>query len=178
MTVWIAVVATGLGCYALKLAGLVVPQRVLGNPRVRRFSELIPVALLTALIAVQALAHGRALELDGPRLAGMAVAVVALLLRAPFLIVLAARPLRGRTCRRGPTSEQPYRTRSWPGQVVLWPGQAIPPDPAPASGRKASPARGDPTPYDPVEDEASPAFLLTTPSPLCRNFVLTELLTT
>jgi branched-subunit amino acid transport protein len=88
MTLWIAVLATGLGCYGLKLAGLVVPQRVLADPRVRRFSELVPVALLTALVAVQALAHGRSLQLDGPRLAGLAAAVVALLARAPFLVVL------------------------------------------------------------------------------------------
>ncbi|TYB44679.1 AzlD domain-containing protein [Actinomadura chibensis] len=88
MNVWIAVVATGLGCYALKLAGLVTPQRVLDDPRMRRFTELVPVALLTALIAVQALADGRALELDGPRLAGLGAAVAALLLRAPFLLVL------------------------------------------------------------------------------------------
>ncbi|MCW2948333.1 MAG: branched-chain amino acid transport [Actinoallomurus sp.] len=90
MTVWIAVVATGLGCYALKLAGLVAPRRVLADPRVRRFSELVPVALLTALVAVQTLAHGRAVVLDGPRLAGLAAAVISLLLRAPFLIVLLA----------------------------------------------------------------------------------------
>ncbi|MFB9839912.1 AzlD domain-containing protein [Actinoallomurus acaciae] len=88
MNVWIAVVATGLGCYGLKLAGLVMPQRVLGDPRVRRFSELVPVALLTALIVVQSLANGRTLELDTPRLAGLAAAVAALLLRAPFLVVL------------------------------------------------------------------------------------------
>jgi branched-subunit amino acid transport protein len=88
VSVWIAVVATGLGCYGLKLAGLVMPQRVLDDPRVRRFSELVPVALLTALIVVQALANGRALELNLPRLAGLAAAVVALLLRAPFLVVL------------------------------------------------------------------------------------------
>ncbi len=88
MTVWIAIAATALGCYALKLAGLVVPQRLLGDPRVRRFSELVPVALLTALIAVQALADGQTLELNAPRLAGLAAAVAALLLRAPFLVVL------------------------------------------------------------------------------------------
>lgn len=90
MTVWIAVLATGLGCYGLKLAGLVVPQQLLADPRVRRFSELVPVALLTALVAVQSLADGRALHLDGPRLAGIAAAVVALVLRAPFLVVLVA----------------------------------------------------------------------------------------
>jgi len=89
MSVWIAVIATGLGCYALKLGGLVTPQRVLEDPRVRRFTDLVPVALLTALIAVQALAHGRTLEWDWPRMAGLAAAVAALLLRAPFLVVLA-----------------------------------------------------------------------------------------
>jgi uncharacterized membrane protein len=89
MSVWIALVATGLGCYALKLGGLVTPQRLLENPRVRRFADLVPVALLTALIAVQALADGRHLEFDGARMAGLGAAVAALLLRAPFLVVLA-----------------------------------------------------------------------------------------
>jgi branched-subunit amino acid transport protein len=90
MSVWIAVLATAAGCYLLKLGGLVTPQRVLDDPRVRRFTDLVPVALLTALIAVQALApEGRTLEFDGPRLAGLAAAVAALLLRAPFLAVLA-----------------------------------------------------------------------------------------
>ena len=89
MTLWIAVIATGLGCYLLKLAGLVAPQRVLEDRRVRRFTDLVPVALLTALVAVQSLAHGNELHADGPRLAGLAAAVAALLLRAPFLVVLA-----------------------------------------------------------------------------------------
>ena len=88
MNIWLAVVITGLGCYALKLAGLVMPGRMLADARVRRFTELVPVALLTALVAVQALGDGRALEADGPRLAGLAAAMVALLLRAPFLVVL------------------------------------------------------------------------------------------
>jgi branched-subunit amino acid transport protein len=88
VSIWIAVIATSLGCYALKLTGLLMPRRVLGHDRVRRFTELVPVALLTALIAVQTLGHGQALDADGPRLAGLGAAVIALLLRAPFLIVL------------------------------------------------------------------------------------------
>jgi branched chain amino acid efflux pump len=88
MNIWLAVIVTGLGCYALKLAGLVMPPHVLSDARVRRFTELVPVALLTALVAVQALGNGRALEADGPRLAGLAAAVIALLLRARFLVVL------------------------------------------------------------------------------------------
>jgi branched-subunit amino acid transport protein len=88
--IWIAVLATAAGCYALKLAGLTVPQRVLASPRVRRFAELVPVALLAALSSVQAATSGHAFELDAARLAGMAAAVIALVLRAPFLVVIVA----------------------------------------------------------------------------------------
>ena len=87
---WIAVLATAGGCYALKLAGLTIPERLLGNRWLRRFAELVPVALLAALVAVQAGAKGSTLVFDPARLAGLAAAVVALLLRAPFLIVIIA----------------------------------------------------------------------------------------
>ena len=87
---WVAVLATAGGCYLLKLAGLTVPQRVLASPRVRRFAELVPVALLAALSAVQALTSGHSFDLDPARLAGMGAAVAALLLRAPFLVVIVA----------------------------------------------------------------------------------------
>jgi branched-subunit amino acid transport protein len=86
--VWIAVLITAGGCYALKLAGLTVPQRVLSSPRVRRFAELVPVALLAALAAVQSMTSGHSIDLDPARLAGMAAAVIALVLRAPFLLVI------------------------------------------------------------------------------------------
>jgi len=85
---WIAVLATSAGCYALKLAGLTVPQRLLASPWVRRFAELVPVALLAALSAVQAATSGEEFALDPARLAGMGAAVAALLLRAPFLVVI------------------------------------------------------------------------------------------
>jgi branched-subunit amino acid transport protein len=88
--VWIAVLVTAGGCYALKLAGLTVPQRVLASKRARRFAELVPVALLAALSASQALTSGHSIDLDPARLAGMGAAVAALLLRAPFLVVIVA----------------------------------------------------------------------------------------
>jgi branched-subunit amino acid transport protein len=87
---WIAVLATAAGCYVLKLAGLTVPQRVLASPRVRRFAELVPIALLAALSSVQAISSGHGFDLDPARLAGLTAAVVALLLRAPFLLVIVA----------------------------------------------------------------------------------------
>jgi branched-subunit amino acid transport protein len=86
---WPAIIATAGGCYVLKLAGLSVPEHVLDRPFVRRLADLIPVALLGALVAVQALSTGQRLHPDA-RLAGVAVAVLALLARAPFLVVVVA----------------------------------------------------------------------------------------
>jgi branched-subunit amino acid transport protein len=86
---WVAVLVTAAGCYLLKLAGLAMPGRVLDRPVVQRIADLIPVALLAALVAVQVLADGSRLVVDA-RVAGLAVAVVALLLRAPFLVVVAS----------------------------------------------------------------------------------------
>jgi branched-subunit amino acid transport protein len=85
---WMAVLATAAGCYGLKLAGLTVPQRLLASPRVRRFAELVPVALLAALATVQSATSGEAIDLDPVRLAGLGAALVALVLRAPFLVVI------------------------------------------------------------------------------------------
>ena len=84
---WLAIVLTGLGCYLLKLGGLSIPSRVLERPVVARVADLMPVALLSALIAVQVLADGPRLVVDA-RLAGLGVAVLLLVLRAPFLVVV------------------------------------------------------------------------------------------
>ncbi len=89
---WVAVLVASLGCYALKLAGLSVPERVLARPVVQRVADLVPVVLLAALVAVQTLATGERLVLDA-RVAGLAVGLAALLLRAPFLVVVAAAAL-------------------------------------------------------------------------------------
>ncbi|KRF36350.1 AzlD domain-containing protein [Nocardioides sp. Soil805] len=84
---WIAIVVAAAGCYALKLAGLSLPQRVLAHPVVERVADLVPVALLAALVAVQVWSQGSSLTVDA-RTAGLGFAVVALLLRAPFLVVV------------------------------------------------------------------------------------------
>jgi uncharacterized membrane protein len=84
---WVAVLAGSLACYLLKLAGLSVPRRVLDNPRVRRTAALLPIAMLTGLIMTQTFTTGHRIVLDA-RAAGLAVAVVAIALRAPFLVVV------------------------------------------------------------------------------------------
>ena len=85
---WAAVLLGSLACYALKLAGLSVPQRVLSNPRVASIALLLPVALLAALAATQAFSTGKHLVVDA-RAAGIVAAGVTLILRAPFLAVVA-----------------------------------------------------------------------------------------
>jgi len=88
MTLWTTVLlASGLA-FALKLLGYLVPHQMLDGPVVSRMTAMLPVALLSALVAVQTFtATGGVLTLDA-RAAGVAVAVTALLLRAPFLVVV------------------------------------------------------------------------------------------
>jgi uncharacterized membrane protein len=85
--IWFALLLTAVGCYVLKLGGLLVPSRVLARPAVSRVADQLPVALLLALVAVGTVSDGRALVLDA-RAAGLAAAGVAVLLRAPFLVVV------------------------------------------------------------------------------------------
>jgi branched-subunit amino acid transport protein len=85
--VWATVVVASAGCYLLKLAGLSVPSSWVEQPWVRRVVDFVPAALLAALVAVQAVTSGHHLVIDG-RLVGLAVAAIALALRAPFIVVL------------------------------------------------------------------------------------------
>jgi hypothetical protein len=89
---WAAVLAASAGCYLIKLTGLSVPQRLLDSPRVQRVAGLLPVALLSALVLIQTATTGHRLVLDA-RAAGVVVAVAAVALRAPFLVVVAAAAL-------------------------------------------------------------------------------------
>jgi uncharacterized membrane protein len=86
-TLWVAVIAASVGCYLFKLAGLSVPAAWVEQPWVARVVDFVPAALLGALVAVQAATSGQDLVVDG-RLAGLAVAALALALRAPFILVL------------------------------------------------------------------------------------------
>jgi branched-subunit amino acid transport protein len=85
--IWIGILACAGGTYAFKLLGLSVPESVLERPFVQRLSLLLPVALLSALVAVGTFGLGKGLAADA-RIAGVAAAVIALLLRAPFLLVV------------------------------------------------------------------------------------------
>ena len=89
MKIWLAVVIACAGCAALKLAGFVVPSRLHESRVARRTLEALPVTLLSALIAVSVFATGNHLTLDS-RAAGLAVALMLVAIRAPFLVVVVA----------------------------------------------------------------------------------------
>ena len=84
---WLAVIGTSALAFILKFLGHSVPKRWLSNPRILKINSLIPIALLSALVAVQTFTKDSMLFAD-QRLAGIGVAVLALILRAPFPVVV------------------------------------------------------------------------------------------
>jgi branched-subunit amino acid transport protein len=83
------VVLLGLaaGTYGLKSAApLLLGERAL-PAWVARLADLLPAALLAALVAVSTFTQNGTLAVDA-RLAGMVAAALALLLRAPFVVVV------------------------------------------------------------------------------------------
>ena len=84
---WTVILVGAAACYLCKLVGLLVPLRVLARPRVHQVASLLPVTLLAALVAVQTLTSGAHLVLDTGA-AAITVAMIAVLLRAPLLLVV------------------------------------------------------------------------------------------
>jgi branched-subunit amino acid transport protein len=84
---WIGVLGTSAIAFALKYLGHSVPEKYLTNPRMLRINTLIPIVLLSALVGVQTIADKSKLVVD-QRLAGVAVALIALLLKAPYFVVV------------------------------------------------------------------------------------------
>ena len=50
---WIGLIATSVIAFLLKYVGHSVPEKWLSHPRVLKINGLIPIALLSALVAVQ-----------------------------------------------------------------------------------------------------------------------------
>jgi len=84
---WIAVIGTSAIAFILKYSGHSVPEKWLSHPRIQKVNALIPIALLSALVSVQSFTEKSKLMVDH-RLLGLSVAIIALLLKAPFPIVV------------------------------------------------------------------------------------------
>jgi branched-subunit amino acid transport protein len=84
---WPAILIGGIIGFVVKYLGHSLPESLIGRPTVRRIAALLPVALLSALALVQTFGQAQSLAIDA-RLPAMIAAVIALLLRAPFLVVI------------------------------------------------------------------------------------------
>ena len=84
---WIAVIGSSAFCYALKYLGTAIPHSWLENARFTRINNLIPIALLTALVSVNSFANKTKLILD-QRVLGLAAAILLLSLKRSFLTVV------------------------------------------------------------------------------------------
>ena len=84
---WIATLGTSVVAFALKYSGHSVPERWLSHPKIQRVNALIPIALLSALVSAQSFTDKTTLVVD-QRIVGLAVAITALLLKAPFPVVV------------------------------------------------------------------------------------------
>lgn len=93
MTLWVAVLGACLLAWLIKLGGYLVPEQVLHIPWVERVVPLLTVALLSALVVTQGFLSAERLPTVDARAAGIGVALGLLLLRAPFIVVVAAAAL-------------------------------------------------------------------------------------
>lgn len=85
--VWITIAALAVGTFACKAAGtLVLGGREL-NPRALSVTALLAPALLAALVAYETFGDGDGLVIDA-RAAGLTAALLAILAKAPMLLVM------------------------------------------------------------------------------------------
>ena len=84
---WVAVIASSVIAFILKFSGNVVPARYLEQPKIKSITSLVPIVMLSALVVVQTFAAGQDLVIDA-RLAGLVFAIILLLIRAPFIVVV------------------------------------------------------------------------------------------
>lgn len=84
---WPWVLAACGAAYLVKVVGFLVPAEVLQRPRLLRVAATTTIGLLAGLTALNTVADGTDLVLD-VRVLSLAAAGVALVLRAPFLVVV------------------------------------------------------------------------------------------
>ena len=72
---------------ALKLNGYLLPRSLLERPAALHVAAMVTVGLLAALTVMNTFTSGRELTLDA-RIVALVVALIALRMRAPFLLVV------------------------------------------------------------------------------------------
>ncbi len=86
---WPMVVVLAAGILAMRLTGMFVLARGLGNEVIERLARLVPVTVISSVVALQTFTHGRELVLDA-RVLGVATAMLLAWRKAPLLVVIVA----------------------------------------------------------------------------------------
>ena len=89
MSLWFWVIVACVVGFLTKLLGYLLPRKWLTNPRVARVAGILTIGLLASLTIANPVATGQQLALDA-RIGALVAAAIALLLRAPFLVVVIA----------------------------------------------------------------------------------------
>ncbi|MEY4039354.1 MAG: hypothetical protein RLZZ52_222 [Actinomycetota bacterium] len=88
MNLWPIIIIASVLAFVLKYTGYLIPQRFLEKPRFTRVTNLLTVAMLAALVAVQTLGAGQEVVFDA-RIPAVLIAAGLFALRVPFIIVVA-----------------------------------------------------------------------------------------
>lgn len=87
MTLWTTVIIASVLSFVVKYTGYLIPQTLLEKPTFTRVTNLLTVAMLAALVAVQTFGDGQAVVLDA-RVPAVILAAVLFSLRVPFIVVV------------------------------------------------------------------------------------------
>lgn len=87
MTLWITVIIASVLSFAVKYIGYLIPQRMLEKPTFTRVTNLLTVAMLAALVAVQTLGAGQAIAIDA-RIPAVIMSAILFSFRVPFIVVV------------------------------------------------------------------------------------------
>lgn len=84
---WATVLIASLSTFALKVLGYFLPETLVTNQTSKQIIAVLPIGLLSGLIAIQLFTTKTSFAFDG-RIVGAISAVALLLYRAPFIIVI------------------------------------------------------------------------------------------
>jgi len=87
VTLWLIVLLSAFGVFVIKVVGYLLPATLLSRPTPTRIANLLTVAILAALVAVQTLGGGESIVLDA-RIPAVVVAIGLFAVRVPFIVVV------------------------------------------------------------------------------------------
>lgn len=87
MSLWLWILAASVVSYGVKLLGYLLPESIFDDPRVVTTANYVTVGLLAALVITNTFGGPLGIAFDA-RIGALAAALIALILRAPFLVVV------------------------------------------------------------------------------------------